>query len=116
MDNDLLHEIARKVAARADIKAGKRRLRVVGKEELPGMTALQRDTHYQRIRDLAAIYGLDWFVRQETMHVQFVIECLKDVELQELLSKMLRAEEAMLDGVPLVEVGLIRGATCNLVA
>jgi len=62
------------------------------------------------------MYRLEWLVRQETMDVSGVMECLSDADLDALLAKLVRAEEAIHDGVPFVEVGLIRGATCNWTA
>ena len=117
MDRELMQELAKAVAVRAGIKArSRRRLRVVGEEPLPGLAALQRDVLYSRIRDLANLYWLQWLVRQETMHVLGVIECLTDDELQALLTKVERGVEARMDGVAFEEAGLVKGASCNWVA
>ncbi|MDR6094926.1 hypothetical protein [Stenotrophomonas sp. SORGH_AS_0321] len=78
--------------------------------------ATKRDALMLRIQDLQAMYSLGWLVRQETMHVFGVVECLDDQALAELLAMLERGVEAIHDGVPFVEVGLVRGATCNWVA
>lgn len=113
-------KLAEEIAASMGIKTKhKRRLVVVPAAGLPeedGLTALQRDALYARIRDLAHLYRLDWLIRQECMHVNGIMECLPDQELQDLLGKMDRAVEAIMDGVAFAEVGLVRGATCNWVA
>lgn len=80
------------------------------------MTALQRDALYARIRDIAQLYGLGWLIRQESMHVNGLMECLSDDDLTALMGKMDRAVEALMDGVPFAEVGLVRGANCFWVA
>lgn len=116
MDKDLAKEIAAVVAERAGVHRAKRKLRVVGEESVPGMTAMQRDVLYSRIRDLGNLYYLKWLVRQETMHVMGVMECLSDDELTALLAKVERGVEARMDGVAFEEAGLVKGVTCNWVA
>lgn len=112
--------LAEEIAASMGIKTKrKRRLVMVpdgGFVEGEGMTALQRDALYARIRDLAGLYGLAWLVRQECMHVNGIMECLTDDGLTALLAKMDRGVEAVMDGVPFAEVGLVKGATLNWVA
>lgn len=117
MGDKQIQEMAQAVAAAIGVKTGKRLRRLKVVDETPeGMTALQRDVIYSRIRDLGNLYHLMWLVRQETMHVLGVVECLSDEELTALLSKVERGVEARMDGVAFEEVGLVRGATCNWVA
>ncbi|MGY6086076.1 hypothetical protein ACWWU7_08190 [Stenotrophomonas sp. SM006] len=79
-------------------------------------SATRRDAMLRRIIDLQTLYQLGWLVRQETMHVYGVLECLSDADLESLIDTLQRAEQAIHDGVPFVEVGLIKGATCTWVA
>jgi hypothetical protein len=117
MKDEHLIRLAEQAARDAGVRVGKkRRLRVVGAEPPPSLSALQRDVLYSRIKDLGNLYALNWLIRQETMHVLGVMECLSDDELTELLAKMERGLEARMDGVAFEEVGLVRGATCNWVA
>ncbi len=112
--------LAAEIAASMGLKTKRRRrLVAVPPEGLPdesGMTALQRDALYARIRDIAQLYGLGWLIRQESMHVNGLMECLSDEDLNALMGKMDRAVEALMDGVPFAEVGLVRGANCFWVA
>lgn len=112
--------LAAEIAASMGLKTKRRRrLVAVPPEGLPdetGMTALQRDALYARIRDIAQLYGLGWLIRQESMHVNGLMECLSDDDLTALMGKMDRAVEALMDGVPFAEVGLVRGANCFWVA
>lgn len=117
MTDRQLQELAAQVAVTMGKAKPKPRLAVVESDTVPeGMNALQRDVLYARIRDIGNLYWLNWLIRQETMHVLGVLECLSDDELTTLLSKMERGMEARMDGVPFEEVGLVRGATCNWVA
>lgn len=119
MKEELMQKLARRVAARAGARTTEkpRHLRPVeSASDVPGLTALQRDTIYARINDLGNLYYLKWLVRQETMHVFGVMECLTDAELMALLAKVERGVEARMDGVAFEEVGLVKGATCNWVA
>lgn len=117
MGDKQIQEMAKAVAAAVGVKTGKRlrRLKVVDDVQ-EGLTALQRDVLYSRIRDLGNLYHLMWLVRQETMHVLGVMECLPDDELTALLAKVERGVEARMDGVAFEEAGLVRGATCNWIA
>lgn len=112
--------LAAEIAASMGLKTKRRRrLVAVPPEGLPdetGLTALQRDALYARIRDIAQLYGLGWLIRQESMHVNGLMECLSDDDLLALMGKMDRAVEALMDGVPFAEVGLVRGANCFWVA
>jgi hypothetical protein len=117
MTDRQLQELAEQVAVTMGKAKPKPRLALVEPEAPPeGMSALQRDVVYSRIRDIGNLYWLNWLIRQETMHVLGVMECLSDDELTALLGKMERGMEARMDGVPFEEVGLVRGATCNWVA
>ncbi len=117
MPDRQMQEMAQAVAAAIGVKTGRKVRRLAAVEDMPaGMTALQRDVIYSRVRDIGNLYWLNWLIRQETMHVLGVMECLSDDELTALLAKMERGMEARMDGVPFEEVGLVRGATCNWVA
>lgn len=78
--------------------------------------AIKRDADLLRLNDLVVMYNLGWLVRQETQAVHGIVDCLSDDGLECLLSKVDRAVEAIHDGVPFVEVGLVRGASCFWVA
>lgn len=119
MKDDVMGKLARKVAERAGARVRPKpsTLRVVNEvADVPGMSALQRDVLYGRIRDLGNLYYLNWLVRQETMHVLGVIECLPDDDLLALLAKVERGVDARMDGVAFEDAGLVRGATNNWVA
>lgn len=122
MSNEQRKELARHLAKVVGVPEQKRRkkrhLESVPSEPLPGatMSALERDVTYARIRDLGNLYSLNWLIRQETMHVLGVMECLGEDELRALLQTMERGMEARLDGVAFEDVGLVRGARNNWVA
>ena len=112
-----LRELAAQVATTMGKAKPKPRLVLV--EDQPddsGMNALQRDVFYGRIFDLSSQYNLGWLVRQDTMHVMGVMECLTDAQLAELLARLETAVECIHEGVPFVERGLVKGATCNWIA
>lgn len=119
MTEKQLREMASQVAATMGKGKPKPRLSVVHNESdevADGLNALQRDVYYGRISDLAFQYGLGWLVRQDTMHVMGVLECLTDAELAGLLQRLDIAVECIHDGVPFVERGLVKGAVCTWVA
>lgn len=107
---DSMRKLALQVAAMAGVRTGKprRHLAVVGEDPSPGLTALQRDTLYARIRDLGNLYWLNWLIRQETRHVHGVLECLTDAELEALAERMERGRECRVEGIPFDDAGLVR--------
>lgn len=116
MRQDEALELAAQLAASMGIKTGAARPRLwavpTGGQPAAGMTALQRDVLYGRIRDLGNMYWLKWLIRQETMHVFGVMESLTDDELNALLAKMERARECREEGIGFDEVpGLVKGST-----
>ena len=121
MSSEQRKELARHLATVVGVPEGKRKKRrhleaVPARSDPEPMNALQRDVLYSRIRDLGNLYSLCWLIRQETMQVLGVMECLSDDELRALLAKVERGVEARMDGVAFEEVGLVRGATCNWIA
>ena len=116
MSDRELQELASQVAATMGKAKAKPRLVLVEDGSNGAMNALQRDVIYGRIYDLSAQYNLGWLVRQDTMHVLGVLECLRDDELTALLGRLETAVECIHEGVPFVERGLVKGATCNWVA
>jgi hypothetical protein len=106
-----LVELIRRRAASAPL--AKPKLRLVQREDLTdqpkGLDAQSRDVIYARIRDLSRMFWLQWLIRQETPHVQGILECLDDSELLSLLQKMERARECREDGdIGFVEAGLMK--------
>lgn len=108
MKGDALRKLAIKIATDSGVKPAKRRLAVVGKDSPPGLTPLQRDVLYTRIRDLGNLYWLNWLIRQETAHVFGVVECLGDDELRALMDKMDRGRECRVDDIAFDDAGLVR--------
>lgn len=114
-DKSKLEALARMVAAELDGAPAKPKLRVIGRADFPaavrGVDAITRDSIYARIRDLSRMYWLAWLVRQETMHVQGLMERLDDDALQSLLEKMEKARECREEGIGFSEAGLVRPGT-----
>jgi hypothetical protein len=114
MKSETVKRLAQQVAAKAGVKTGpKRRLRVVGVEPPPALSALQRDVVYSQIRDLGNLYWLNWLIRQETRHKLGVLECLSDDELQALLATMERGRECRIEGIAFDDAGLVRAGTTD---
>ncbi|MBB5737190.1 hypothetical protein FHT09_002962 [Xanthomonas arboricola] len=112
-----LRELASQVAGAMGAKPGKRHLFAVGADgTAPQMTAMQRDVLYARLADLVSQYNLGWLIRQDTMEHLGIVECLSDEELRLLMSRVEIAVECVHEGVPFVERGLVKGASCNWVA
>ncbi|KIQ21572.1 hypothetical protein RT95_20730 [Xanthomonas campestris] len=106
-----MQEVSRKIAVSLGVKLkpAPSHLSVVTQGNPNGLTALQRDVHYARIRDLGNMYWLNWLIRQETMHCDGIMECLGDEELMSLLRKMQRAKDCREEGVGFDEVpGLVK--------
>lgn len=111
MKIDAVQRLARRVAERSGAKVSNRPRHLKSVEpgsELPGLSAIQRDVLYSRIRDLGNLYWLNWLIRQETAHVMGVMECLCDEELLALREKMLAGKECREEGIAFTERGLIR--------
>lgn len=114
-----MEKVADSIVLRAQAKTlGRRRLRTINPANLrfavpsaPKPSALDAETRniiYGRIRDLARIYGLGLLIRQETAHCSSRLECLDDEALRDVLKKMERARECIMDGTPIDEAGLLR--------
>lgn len=117
MSEKELRALANQVATAMGAKPAKRHLFAVGTDAVPtDLTALQRDVLYSRISDLAGQYNLGWLIRQDTQEYLGIVECLPDPELRTLIERLEIAVECIHEGVPFVERGLVRGASCNWVA
>ncbi|WP_139370327.1 hypothetical protein [Xanthomonas axonopodis] len=112
-----LRELADQVAGAMGAKQKRRHLFAVSADaEVPQLTSMQRDVLYARLADLVAQYHLGWLIRQDTMEHLGIVECLSDEELRILMQRVETAVECVHEGVPFVERGLVKGATCNWVA
>lgn len=114
-----MEKLAELIALRAKSKLGqKAQLRVVGKRNLTTLlpdakgaddaSLAARARLYDRIRDAADLYNLWWLVRQETHSADGMLERLSDHELVDLMERIDRARDCILEGVAFDEVGLVR--------
>lgn len=114
-----LEALARMVAAEIDGAPRKPELRLIRPADLAAVVpaaparldAVSRDCIYARIRDLGRMFSLAWLKRQETMHVNGVLESLTDDELTNLLENMEKARECREEGIAFSDAGLVRPGT-----
>jgi len=68
----------------------------------------RRDAVRSRIKDISGLYNLEWLIRQETIQWHGGIDSLPDETLIELLSRIERARECIVEGISFDDAGLIR--------
>lgn len=110
-DYERLQGLARMIAGELGKATPRPKLRVVDANEginaARSMDAITRDSHLRMVRHLRKRCGLDILVDQATFG-RGSIDVLEDHELAKLHADMQTAREALAEGIPLEDTGLIR--------